>query len=108
MAGATGTSLDTSSAARSQTAVDNSQWNQFVAASPYGDVLQCLEWGEVKRPDWYPIPVSIETGGRIDATALVLRRSIPRTGHTLFYVSRGPILDWSRRDVVAALITRLR
>lgn len=71
-------------------------------------MLQCLEWGEVKRPDWHPLPVALDAAGAMQAAALVLRRSIPRSGRTLFYVSRGPILDWSRRDVVETMMARLR
>jgi peptidoglycan pentaglycine glycine transferase (the first glycine) len=85
-----------------------SQWNDFVAASPYGDVLQCLEWGEVKKPDWRPVPVALESAGRLDATALVLKRFIPRTGRSIFYVPRGPILDWNRPEIAASLVKRLR
>jgi lipid II:glycine glycyltransferase (peptidoglycan interpeptide bridge formation enzyme) len=85
-----------------------SQWNDFVAASPYGDVLQCLEWGDVKRPDWRTVPVALESAGRLYATALVLKRLIPRTGRSIFYVPRGPILDWSRPEIAESLVKRLR
>jgi lipid II:glycine glycyltransferase (peptidoglycan interpeptide bridge formation enzyme) len=85
---------------------DSAQWDQFVAASPYGDVLQCREWGEVKKPDWQPVPVALQENGEVQATALVLRRALPRTGRSIFYVPRGPILDWSRPEVVRALIAR--
>lgn len=73
----------------------NSDWNKFVAASPYGDVLQCREWGEVKKPDWQPIEVSIESGSTLRATTLVLKRKLPGSSRTMFYLSRGPILDWN-------------
>jgi peptidoglycan pentaglycine glycine transferase (the first glycine) len=93
---------------RAKAVVDPARWNQFVAASPYGDVLQCLDWGDVKRPDWHPVPVALHRAENIDATALVLRRAIPRTGRNIFYVPRGPILDWSRADVARSLVVRLR
>ena len=79
-----------------------------MAASPYGDVLQCLEWGAVKRPDWQPVAVSLGPSSSPNATALVLRRDIPRTGRRIFYVPRGPILDWAQADVARALVERLR
>ena len=72
----------------------STRWNNFVAASPHGDVLQTLEWGEVKKPDWQPVPVSAEENGELMATALVLKRKLPG-GKCLFSVPRGPILDWS-------------
>jgi len=70
--------------------------------------MQCLPWGEVKKPDWRPIPISIESGGEIGATALVLKRSIPRLRRSIFYLPRGPILDWSKPEIAAALVKKLR
>ncbi len=82
-------------------------WRDFVAASPYGDVLQCIEWGQVKRPEWYPLPIALEAAGRIDATALVLRRDLA-LGRTFFYIPRGPILDWSRPGLAESMLFRIR
>jgi lipid II:glycine glycyltransferase (peptidoglycan interpeptide bridge formation enzyme) len=78
-----------------------------VAASPHGDVLQLLEWGPVKRPEWHPIPVAIESGQGFDATALVLKRPLPG-GKSFFYLPRGPILNWEQPDVFENLVERLR
>ena len=69
-----------------------------MAASPFGDVLQCRAWGEVKKPDWQPILVDVrDRDGTLRATSLVLKRAIPRTRRCIFYVPRGPILDWGNR-----------
>jgi lipid II:glycine glycyltransferase (peptidoglycan interpeptide bridge formation enzyme) len=86
----------------------NSAWNAFVAASPYGDVLQCEEWGQVKQPEWQPLLVQVEDSGRLQASALVLRRALPRTNRNILYVPRGPILDWSQPAIARALTARLR
>ena len=83
------------------------KWRDFVAASPYGDVLQTLEWGPVKRPEWTPVPIALEAAGKFDATALVLKRNLPG-GRSFFYLPRGPILDWQRENVVDAMMLRLR
>jgi lipid II:glycine glycyltransferase (peptidoglycan interpeptide bridge formation enzyme) len=83
-------------------------WNAFVAASPFGDVLQCLEWGELKKPLWQPLPVALDIEGRRKAAALVLKRKIPRTNRAIFYIPRGPILDWSDADAARQLLTKLR
>jgi lipid II:glycine glycyltransferase (peptidoglycan interpeptide bridge formation enzyme) len=70
--------------------------------------MQCLEWGEIKKPAWQPIPISVRENGELVATALILKRRIPRSGKSIFYVPRGPVLDWSRRDVAEKLVTRLK
>lgn len=88
-------------------------WNSFVAAARVdgalvGDVLQCHEWGEVKKPEWQPLYISLEKNGALAATALVLKRKIPYSDRCIFYVSRGPILDWSDPDLVREIFARLR
>ncbi len=88
-------------------ALYSDKWRAFVAASPHGEVLQTLEWGPVKRPDWVPVPVALEAAGKFDATALVLKRNLA-FGRSFFYLPRGPILDWQRANVVDSMFARLR
>ena len=92
---------------------DAARWNDFVAAAAVdgvlvGDILQCLEWGEVKKPDWQPIPISVERDGVLRAVALVLKRKMPYSDRSIFYVSRGPILDWNDADLVRELFAKIR
>lgn len=90
------------------TETNKASWNEQVAASPFGDVLQCLEWGELKKPDWRPLPLFIGPPEKPDAQALILRRSLPRTGRCIFYIPRGPILDWENHDTARAIIEKIR
>jgi lipid II:glycine glycyltransferase (peptidoglycan interpeptide bridge formation enzyme) len=83
------------------------EWRDFVAASPYGDVLQCLEWGRVKTPEYSPLSVSLRDRGQLRATCLVLKKSLP-LGRCYFYLSRGPILDWNDELLVRAMFDQLR
>jgi lipid II:glycine glycyltransferase (peptidoglycan interpeptide bridge formation enzyme) len=96
-----------SAASATGNSIADNNWNAFVAASPYGDVLQCRDWGQVKQPEWQPIPVEVRDGGRLEATALVLRRALP-LGRSVFYVPRGPIVDWTRPELVRAIVGKLR
>jgi peptidoglycan pentaglycine glycine transferase (the first glycine) len=87
----------------------SSEWASFVAASPYGDVLQCLEWGEVKKPLWQPIAVAVRgDDGALKATALILKRKLGRTGRSIFYLPRGPIVDWSDEKTARAILNKVR
>jgi peptidoglycan pentaglycine glycine transferase (the first glycine) len=88
---------------------DADDWASFVGASPHGDVLQCLEWGQVKKPDWQPIPLALRReDGSLRATALVLKRAIPRLNRSIFYLPRGPVLDWSDEATAREMFALVR
>jgi lipid II:glycine glycyltransferase (peptidoglycan interpeptide bridge formation enzyme) len=88
---------------------DPRQWADFVGASPHGDVLQCLEWGAVKKPLWQPIPVALRApDGSLRATALILKRKIGRTKRSIFYLPRGPIVDWADVPTARAILHQVK
>ena len=85
------------------------QWNEFIAASPCGDVLQCWEWGELKaRTGWQPLPIAVERQGELVAACLVLKRTVPLMGGCLLYAPRGPIVDFSDESAWQQLLAELR
>lgn len=88
-------------------AADREKFNDFVASSPYGDVLQTWEWGDLKaETGWKPLRVAVvDSQGRYQATASILARSLPVRGRSIFYAPRGPILaDPGRTDVFQCLL----
>jgi peptidoglycan pentaglycine glycine transferase (the first glycine) len=80
---------------------DVTQWNAITAGLPQAHILQTWQWAQVKaRLGWKALPyVWRSAHGEICAAALVLQRTIPSRGLAarlrLFYVPRGPILDWA-------------
>ena len=73
---------------------ENTGWNEFIAASDFGDILQTWEWGEINRDEvWTPHRLRVTEGQEVLGQALVLRRQLP-LGFTLFYLPRGPVLDY--------------
>jgi len=87
---------------------DAGRWRQFVADAPQGDVLQCMEWGEVKsRTGWRPFTVAVLDGPRIVAGALALRRSAP-LGRSILYCPRGPVVDWQNAEALGCVVEGLR
>jgi lipid II:glycine glycyltransferase (peptidoglycan interpeptide bridge formation enzyme) len=86
---------------------DSTRWREFLAESG-GDVLQCMEWGEVKaRTGWRPFTVAVTDGGRFVAGALTLRRQAP-FGRSILYCPRGPVADWSDEAALGCLVEGLR
>jgi len=80
---------------------DRSRFNQFVAEFESGDLLQSYEWGDLKaKSGWKPVRVLAEADGRVVAAASLLKRNIPRSGRSILYASRGPVLDTTDGELV--------
>lgn len=89
---------------------EKDNWNNFVAASPVGDLLQSYEWGELKKRSggWEPIRIAAFEGGEIRAAISILKRRIPHTGRCIFYASRGPVLDLTNSKLLSELLDGIR
>lgn len=93
--------------ARLITYPEGSLWNDFVANSSQCPVLQSFEWGEFKSNfGWKPIRIVVEESVII-AGISILKREIPYTGHCIFYAPRGPIIDFSNRELMGFLLTAI-
>ncbi|NLC56958.1 MAG: peptidoglycan bridge formation glycyltransferase FemA/FemB family protein [Armatimonadetes bacterium] len=91
------------------TAAQREAWNDFVAAAPTGDLLQSWEWGELKaRGAWQPLRLALHEEGRIVAAAALLKRRLPLPGASILYAPRGPVLDFSRPELIHHLALALR
>lgn len=88
---------------------DRTAWNQFIASSPNGHVLQSWEWGEVKaRTGWRPIRLALTDASVIRAAAHVLVRSLPYGVGRLAYVPKGPVLDYNDTALLDGMLDALR
>ena len=88
------------------TYAEKERWNDFVARSPQASVLQSFEWGEFKSCfGWRPMRVVLEEKGRgFVAGVSILKREIPFIRHTLYYAPRGPVIDYSNKDLLHDLL----
>ncbi len=84
------------------------RWREFVGSQPTGDVLQCMEWGEVKsRTGWTPYTLAVLDGDRITGGALALKRPAPLR-RSIIYCPRGPVTDPGDASVFGCLMDGLR
>jgi len=84
-------------------------WNNFVATSPYGHILQSWEWGEIKsHSGWKALRVALRDGDQIRAAAQVLLRTLPYGLGRLAYVPKGPVLDYRDRTLLRPMVAALR
>ncbi|HTI14965.1 MAG TPA: peptidoglycan bridge formation glycyltransferase FemA/FemB family protein [Dictyobacter sp.] len=74
---------------------DAQQWNDFVAASPYGVITQAYEWGELARhAGSNPMRVGVvDESGKLCAAMAINISKMPMLRSTYFYAPRGPIVD---------------
>ncbi|MHB0886296.1 MAG: lipid II:glycine glycyltransferase FemX, partial [Bacillota bacterium] len=88
---------------------DRAAFDAALAQSPQGDLLQCCGWGELKRRSgWIPLRHLIERRGAAVAAFTILKRRIPGTPWSFFYVPRGPALDFGDRAGLAFFRDALR
>ena len=79
-------------------------WDELVAATPHGHLLQSWAWGELKaRFGWR---VQRVLAG--EALAQVLFRSLPGGLGSIAYVPKGPLVDHSDAASVGALLDAIR
>lgn len=85
-------------------------FNDYVAKSPVGDLLQSFEWGELKKRSggWQPIRLAAFDGEQVVGTVSILKRKLPKVNKCIFYAPRGPVCDFSNVEVVRALADAVR
>jgi peptidoglycan pentaglycine glycine transferase (the first glycine) len=85
------------------------EWDGFLAQLPDAHVLQTWEWGECKARFGWTVERRVWEDGnsKITAAAQILRRAA-RVGPfsaTLFYIPKGPLLDWRDADNREAVLS---
>lgn len=86
---------------------DANAFDDFVINSDQNSLYQCSNWIKVKT-NWEGHMTSLTNKeGKIVGSGLVLIRKVP-LGKTLFYLPRGPILDYSNKEVVAFYFSELK
>ncbi len=79
---------------------EKDRFNGFVSQGAKSHILQSYQWGEVKAgTGWVPLRLVVEDQGEIVAAATILERRVPIIGKKIFYAPRGPVLDYSNRQL---------
>ncbi|WP_167527629.1 lipid II:glycine glycyltransferase FemX [Desulfosarcina alkanivorans] len=86
-----------------------SAFNNFIGDFPHGNFRQTTHWGEIKKASgWNYACYALKYNDAFVATALILIRNIIKLPFSLLYCCRGPVVDWSNSDHVAALFDGLK
>lgn len=80
--------------------------DQFVKNSSQTNLLQSSSWATVKD-DWGNERIGFYKDEKLVATASILIRPLP-LGMTMFYIPRGPVMDYLNQDLVTFVLTSLK
>ena len=91
---------------RYQIGIPALEYDQFVKDHELGNVLQSSAWEEVKS-DWEHEKFGVYREEKLLATASILIRALP-LGYKMFYVPRGPILDYGDTELLSFVIQSIK
>lgn len=80
--------------------------DEFVKANPLCNLLQSSSWADIKS-NWDHCYTGVKKDGKVVASAMVLIKKLP-LGFTLFYIPRGPIMDYKDQELVAYMLKELK
>lgn len=80
------------------------EYEDFVRASPYSQLLQSVRWHNVKSGWGHEVVVSRDAQGRIAGGMSILIKRFPFFGTAMLYAPRGPVCNLHDKAVVTDLI----
>jgi lipid II:glycine glycyltransferase (peptidoglycan interpeptide bridge formation enzyme) len=85
--------------------VEPLEWDQFVGGHSQAHVLQSSAWGRLKSQfGWSDERMGLIWQNNLVAGAQVLYRRLPGGLGRLAYVPKGPLVDWTAKEQVTALV----
>ena len=86
--------------------VDAKEHDAFVSNHELCNLLQSSSWGLVKE-NWKHVIVGVTNQKELVASCMILIKPLP-LGFSMFYIPRGPVLDYTNSALVAFLMKELR
>ena len=84
------------------TDINNEKYTEFIKSHKHGNMMQAIEWSAIKNT-WGAVRVAVsDDEDNIIAAAQVLTRK------RLWYVPRGPILDYNNKELLEFFLTNLK
>lgn len=91
-----------------QNQITKTEWNKFVADSPWGHLMQTWEWGTYKQAlGWILRRIALERGGKIVAGAQIFLRPLPWLPLKIAYIPKGPLLDLADEETATKLFAAI-
>ena len=80
--------------------------DDFVTAHPQANLLQSAAWAQIKD-NWGNERLGFYKDGHLVAAASVLIKPLP-LGMTMLYIPRGPIMDYSNKELLTFVLASLK
>ena len=80
--------------------------DNFVRNSSQPNLLQSSKWAHVKN-NWGNERIGFYRNGELVAVASILIKQLP-LGFTMFYIPRGPVMDYKNNDLVTFVMKNLK
>ncbi len=82
-------------------------WNEFLEKNESGHLFQTFEWGEFKKTQaWKSRRIMLKESetGEIRAVLAILEKRVPLLGLKVWYLPRGPVLDFQNRELLEQIL----
>ena len=89
------------------TNINKEEYEQFVQNHTYCNLLQSYDWSTIKSSWDHLITGVYNEKKELVATGMVLIRQLPM-GYTLFYIPRGPIMDYENKKLLEYYFLELK
>lgn len=86
--------------------LDAQEHDTFVSQHPQANLLQSSNWAIIKD-NWKNERIGFYKDGELVATASILIQPLP-LGFTMFYIPRGPIMDYTDKQLLAFVLKTLK
>ena len=84
------------------TDINNEKYTEFIKSHKHGNMMQAIEWSAIKNT-WGAVRIAVsDDKDNIIAAAQILTRK------GLWYVPRGPILDYNNKELLEFFLTNLK
>jgi len=86
--------------------LDMDEFDAFASHHPLKNIFQSSKWATIKK-EWQAIFTGVKSDEELVAVSLVLIRRLP-LGFTLFYLPRGPLLDYDNTELLSFYFNHLK
>ena len=86
--------------------ISTEEHDRFLETHPQANILQSSNWAIIKD-NWKHKRIGFYQDEELLAVALILIRPLP-LGRTMYYIPRGPVMDYSNRELVTFVLNSLK